>query len=219
MVHEAVGLREIAHDFLDRMNLEITVRQAGEVGLDLIRTETARQEAASLCFEQITLHLLRANEIRSACQHGPCFVVELPKQRVLEPVPQFAARRLCVGEAVQGEHVQVFRRLNLAGEVADHPRVIQIALLRHLGHGQVMLDHQAQGMGGRPVQAQTPGRSQGQLPAGQSMFAFVPRLARIVQQQGQIEKERPFDFLKKLGVFVERRVLRLPNPVQLFEAH
>ena len=63
------------------------------------------------------------------------------------------------------------------------------------------------------------GRSQGELPAGQSMFALVPRLARIVQQQGQIEKERPFDFLKKLGVFVERRVLRLPNPVQLFEAH
>src|SRR6185369_11851329 len=38
-----------------------------------------------------------------------------------------------------------------------------------------------------------------------------------MQQQRQVEHKRPLDLLKYLGVFVERSVRRLPNPVKLFE--
>src|SRR5206468_5880726 len=43
VVHETMGQRQIGHDFLQRMNLKVTRRQAAEMSVDFVRAETAHR--------------------------------------------------------------------------------------------------------------------------------------------------------------------------------
>jgi hypothetical protein len=61
-------------------------------------------------------------------------VVNRPKQRVFEPVPELVTGRYRIGKGMKGEEGKSFRVLNLVGKAANNGGVIQVAALRSAGH-------------------------------------------------------------------------------------
>ena len=120
---------------------------------------------------------------------------------------------------MEREQLQVFRALHLRGEIADDGRVVQVAALRNLAHRQVMLDDQPQRVAGGTVEAQAPGHVQRQSAANFGMAAGARGLAGVVQQQREVEHERPLHRPENLRVIAVGGFARFPNPVKLFEAN
>jgi len=83
----------------------------------------------------------------------------------------------------------------------------------------VLFDQDAQGMGGGAVERQASGHAQGDLPTDFGVVGAVQRLPRIVQQQGQMKDEGPFDAAEDFRVVAEVGVLRFPHLVELSQAH
>ena len=69
------------------------------------------------------------------------------------------------------------------------------------------------------IKFEAPSNVDRELPADLFMASAGHGFAGIVQQEGQMQDKRPFDGLKYLGVFVERRVSRAPNAIDLLDAH
>src|SRR5213596_399117 len=154
MVHETMCKRQVSDDVLGGMDLKITRGKTGKVRVDLLFAEIFRQQPKNFLFEQIALSLLGADKIRCSFEDLHSFVMELPKERVLKPVPQLVTGRLRVGHRVKRKHDQILSRLHLSREVADDRRIFQVATLRDLRHRQMMLDQQPERMTGDSVEDQ-----------------------------------------------------------------
>jgi len=84
--------------------------------------------------------------------HGPA--VEHLEQRILKTIPQLGAGPLGIGERVQRQHHQVLGGLNLRGETPNDTRIVNVAALRDLDHGEVMLNDEAKRVGCGAVEPQ-----------------------------------------------------------------
>ena len=104
--------------------------------------------------------------------------------------------------------------------MADDGGIIQVAPLGHAGHEQMIFDEEVQRAGRRTVQPQPFRRAPGHLRAGFGVAALfvVFRFADVVQQQREVKQAGPFQTLKQGRVMFIRLVLRLPDPVKLFQA-
>jgi hypothetical protein len=108
--------------------------------------------------------------------------------------------------------------LDLRGEGPDHLRVVEVPTLGGLHHRQVVLDHQRQGVGRRPVEPEALGHLDRQLGAHQFMTSAGVGLAAVVEQQGEVEDERALHPAQQVGVAREGPGLGPPDLVQLGHA-
>ena len=219
MAHEQVGQGDVRQNLPGRVDLKIARRQAREMRLQLLFADGRSHEPADLPGQRLAVFFLGANEGGAARELLHRFVVEQQQQRILEPVPQLVAGAERVGHRVEREQFQVLGALNLRGKIADDGRVVQIAALGNLAHGQVMLDDQSQRVRGGAVEVETSRDPLRQLAADLGMSAGARGFARVMQQQRQVKHEGPFHAAENFRVIAVRRFLRLPNPVELFETN
>ena len=218
VVHEPVRQRQVARDLLHPVQLEITRRQMLEVGVQFVLAKSARQALGNFLLEQFAFALLRDPEGRGPGQELHRLAVEHQEERVLEAVPKLVARPQRVGEGVQRQHPQIFRRLDLRGELGDDLSVLQIAPLGSGRHDQMVLDQEPQGMRGRAVQFQAPRHLGREPPAHLAVFAGVLGLARVVQEKGQIKQEGALHVVEHFRIMAEGWLVGLPDLVEFPEA-
>ena len=126
-------------------------------------------------------------------------VIKPPQHGVLETVPKLVAGAHRIGEGVKGEQDQVLHGLNLAGEIADDRRVVQVAALGDLRHGQMVLDDQAQGVGLGAVQSQPAGDAQGDLAADFLVVPGAKGLARSRAGAAPGKERKAFSTLREIS--------------------
>ncbi len=82
-----------------------------------------------------------------AAQHAQRDVVQVFQQLALPRVPYLGAGAADVGHGQQVERGQVAFAADHAGKGVDHVGIGQVLLLRHVAHGQVVLDQPADQVG------------------------------------------------------------------------
>jgi len=188
--------------------------------VQLLVADRGRSQFADFLLEQFHLLFRGAAEFRAAGEQGHRAPVQLPEQGILEAVPQLVARALRIGEGEQREQVQILPGLDLPCKVFDDRGVVEVAPLRQAGHEQVVFDEEPQRVRGRAIQPQPFRRAQRHLRADFRMAAFFVafRLADIVQQQRQVKQAGPVQPLEERRIIFIRRLRRLPDFVELFQA-
>ncbi len=220
-VHEPVRKFQVVENFLHGVDFKITRRQRGEMSVQFLIVDLSGREFADFLHERLALFLPGAAEFRAVGQQRHRARIQLPEQRILEAVPQLVARALRIGERQQRQQVQVLRRLDLPREIFYHRDVVEVAPLREVRHEQMVFNDEVQRVRRRFVEVQALRRAHRHFRAGLGMgaFFFMARgFADIVQQQREVKQAGALKALKQRRVILIRRLLRLPDFVQLFEA-
>ena len=109
---------------------------------------------------------------------------------------------------------------DLPREIADDRRVVEVAPLRDAGHEQMVFDEDPQRVRRRPSSRSRLAARMAisALTSAWSPFLWRSGLADVVQQQRQVKQAGPFQPLEQRRVMFIRRVLGLPDLVELLEA-
>ena len=217
-VDELVDEGQVPGDLPGGMDLEVAGRQSLEMRRDLLFRKRLGEDGLNLFAQQLPVAEFGFDEFSVALQSQGRFLVQGEQQRILEAVPQGVAGAHGVGEGVQGEQVEVFLSLHLGREGADHLRVVEVAALRSLHHGEVVLDDEGKGVGGSAVEPETLGDLQGQLGPHQFMASSGKGLAAIVEQQRQIQDKRALHLVEHVRVAGEGAGFGTPDLIELGDA-
>ena len=145
-------------------------------------------------------------QIGAAPQERQGAGVELREQSLLPARHRVRRDRSEIAEGQDVELAQVLLVLAEAGEVRDHPEVLEIPSLGHLAHHQVLADQELDPLDVLLLDAQALADRDGDPSADLAVRAAVG-LADVVEQRSQRQRHRPLHLLDRLGG--DRELLRV----------
>src|ERR1041385_956672 len=83
----------------------------------------------------------------------------------------------------------------------------------------MILDHHFEAVRRSRIQGQASGNSQGQPATDFGMVSVTFRLADVMQEERQVQNERPLEAVKERRVGFVRQLFGLPDTIQLLQAH
>src|ERR1039458_7597237 len=92
LAHEVVRQFEVVANVLRRVNFKITLRQRGEMRVELLVTDVFRRQFTDFLQQRFALDRKSTDEFRAAGEQRHRAVVQLPEQQILEAVPKLVAR-------------------------------------------------------------------------------------------------------------------------------
>ena len=135
---------------------------------------------------RVVLAVLAVDGFQPALQRLGGLLVQLPQQHGLPVVPGPRPHPANVADRQHGQKVKPLAGLYRLGKVAHRARVADIALLRHVGHKQVIAHQPFDRFAFLCVQTQPGADAAGKLRA-QDRMILGPSLADVVQQKGDID--------------------------------
>ena len=128
----------------------------------------------------------------AAAKQGLGLEIERAQELALPAVPDPRPHRADVGDGEQQQQLQPLRALHQRGEIAHRLRIVEIAALRDLAHGEVVLDQPHRRLGLRGVEPEARAQLAGDAGAGDRMI-LVAALGDVVQERRDIERAPAVD--------------------------
>ena len=124
--------------------------------------------------------------------------VEIAQQHVAPVVVDVRRDRAHVGKGHQVERLQAVDRADRARELLDRAHVVDVALLRHLRHHQMVAHEEHHQIGLLAIQSQA-ARDFGREQRAALVMVVAVALADIVQDQGEKNERQRGDLARDLG--------------------
>ncbi len=185
VAQEVGGIQVRPESLLDRVGERIEAQQARRLGL-LFRNRGVQRR-------------------RLAGQDAPGQAEQVLQQLCLPAVPDPRAGAADVGDGQQVERDQAALAADFFGEGARDLGIVHVLLLRHRGHGQVVLDQEGHEVGVLLGKAVAPAEAPRVDGAEGGMVAAAP-LGDVVEQRGDVEQPAALEAAHELAA--ERKFVR-----------
>ena len=217
-VEELVKEPDVLGDVRGLGVLEIPLRHVFKVRIDFVAQFAgdfpAHRHAQALALNRaLAVESLAIGEVERGA------AVELPDERFLPVAPVLVAGALSVRQREEHEHVEVGLAFDLRGELRNGRRVVEVPPLRGHRQGDVNVHEQHERfalLGSELEPARDALRIDG---ARLGVQARIRGLARVVQEEREVEDEGVFELLKNPLILRELGLGGVDHPVELLDAN
>ncbi len=142
--------------------------------------------------------------------------VELPDIFGLPRRERFGIHGLDIGVGEQAEHLQLLGRAHLFGGLADRAGIEDVAA-QEIADFQMALDQEEDRLAVGRIEVEARQACFCEFEARGHVMVDVGALARVVEQDGEIEQVGLLDLIEELGVALIPLRLRLSQGVEIFD--